>query len=345
MSVAVGNDQQPAAVAATAEATALPVADVGGGRSGLARLASYGVLVTFAVVFVGFAVVIPDVFLTGRNMANIINSAAVPALIAVGLTVPLIIGDFDLSVGSGASLGGALTVVLMASHGWSHAAAVIAAIAVALLVGLANGLVIAVLGASSFIITLAMGSVLTGVEFLLTKQQTIVLGIPKSFTEFGTASVGEIQLPVLVTLAITAALALGLSQTAVGRYVRAAGANRTASELLGLPVRRLRVAALVVSAICAALAGVFIVSVSGNSFPNAGAPHLLPAFAAAFLGSTLFPSRQFSLIGAWAAAWLLEMVATGLVELNLDAWTIDVFNGLVLMVAIVAALQGRRSTR
>jgi ribose transport system permease protein len=345
MSATVSNDQHSAAVVASADRSVHATTSTAeaGRPSGLARLGSYGVLLTFAVVFAAFAVAIPDVFLTGRNMSNIVNSAAVPALIAVGLTVPLIIGDFDLSVGSGASLAGAMTVVLMANHGSSPPVAVIAALLAAVAVGAINGVIIAVLGASSFIITLAMGSVLTGVEFLLTNQQTIVLGIPKSFTEFGTASIGGVQIPVLITLAIAVVLALGLSQTAVGRYVRAAGANRTASEFLGLPVRRLRVAALVVSAVCAALAGVFIVSVSGNSFPNAGAPHLLPAFAAAFLGSTLFPSRQFSLMGAWAAAWLLEMVATGLVELNLDAWTIDVFNGLVLMVAIVAALHGRRS--
>ncbi len=311
-----------------------------------ARLfASYGVLLTFAAVFAFFAIDIPGVFLTGRNMANILNSASVTALLAVGLTVPLIIGDFDLSVGAGASLGGALTVVLMASHGWSPAAAILAALGVALLVGVLNGVVIAVLGASSFIITLAMGSVLTGVEHLLTGQQTIVIGIPQSFVSLGTSSIAGIQVPVFVTLVIALLLAFALGQTPFGRYVRAVGANSTASHFLGLPVTRLRVAALAISATCASLAGIFIVSVAGNSFPNAGAPHLLPAFAAAFLGSTLFPSRRFSLVGAWISAWLLEMVATGLVELNLASWTIDVFNGLVLMIAIVAALHGRRLAR
>ncbi|WCB93409.1 L-arabinose transport system permease protein AraH [Baekduia alba] len=343
MSASVTTDQHAAALGAAADPGA--PAPRGARLGHLAALSRYGVLLTFALVFVGFAIAIPDVFLTGRNMSNIINSAAVPALLAVGLTVPLVIGDFDLSVGSGASLGGALTVVLMASHGWSPVAAVAAALVVAAAVGALNGTIVAVLGASSFIITLAMGSVLTGVEFLLTKQQTIVVGIPQGFTDVGTASVGGVQVPVLITLGVAVVLATVLGQTPFGRYVRAAGANRTAAELLGLPVRRLRVGALMVSAVCAGLAGVFIVSVAGNSFPNAGASQLLPAFAAAFLGSTLLPSRQFSLLGAWASAWLLEMVATGLVELNLDAWTIDVFNGLVLIVAIVAALHGRRSAR
>lgn len=309
---------------------------------GAALAASYGVLITFAAVFVFFSIAKPGVFFSGQNMANILNSAAIPALIAVGLTVPLIVGDFDLSVGSAASLGGALTIVLMAQHGAPPLIAVLAALGVGLLVGVINGVVIAVQGASSFIITLAMGSVLTGMEYLLTDQQTIVLGIPESFTDFGTSGVGGVQTPVFVTLGIALALAFALGHTPFGRYVRAVGANRTSATFLGLPVRRLRVTALVISAVCAVLAGVFIVSVAGNSFPNAGAPHLLPAFAAAFLGSTLLPSRQFSLIGAWIAAWLLEMVATGLVMLNLQSWTINVFNGVVLIVAIVAALHGRR---
>lgn len=311
-------------------------------RANVGALSSYGVLLTFAAVFAFFAIDMPSVFLTGRNMADILDTAAVPALIAVGLTIPLVIGDFDLSVGSAASLAGALTIVVMAKHGWAPVPAAIVALCVGLLVGLLNGLIIAVLGASSFIITLAMGSVLTGVEFLLTNQQTIIIGIPKSFVDFGTAAVGGVQVPVFIVLGIAIILAFALSQTPFGRYVRAVGANRSAATFLGLPVRRLRVSALVISGVCAALAGVFIVSVAGNSFPNAGEPNLLPAFAAAFLGSTLFPSRRFSLIGTWAAAWLLEMVATGLVELNLASWTIYVFNGLVLMIAIVAALHGRR---
>jgi ribose transport system permease protein len=308
------------------------------------RFSRYGVLVTFAVVFAFFAVDVPGTFLTGQNLANITNAAAVDGLLAVGITVPLVIGDFDLSVGSGASLGGALAIVLMANHGWAPLPAVATALALGLAVGVANGLVIGVLGASSFIITLAMGSVLTGIEFLLTKQQTIIIGIPQSFVSFGSHTIVGVELPVYITVALTVVLALAMSQTPAGRYVRAVGSNQAASRLLGLPVTRLRIAGLVISAGCAALAGVFIVATAGNSFPNAGEPHLLPAFAAAFLGSTLFPSRQFSLVGSWISAWLLGMVATGLVELNLQSWTIDVFDGLVLIVAIVTAIQvrGRR---
>jgi ribose transport system permease protein len=311
-------------------------------RLGTGVVGGYAVLLTFAAVFLFFALDIPGVFLTGRNMANISNAAAVDGLLAVGITLPLIVRDFDLSVGSGASLSGALAIVLMSQHGWAPLPAVGAALLLAVAVGLANGVLIAGFGASSFIITLAMGSVLVGIEFLLTSQETIILGIPPSFVEFGTNSIGGIQVPAFITIGISLCLAFLVAQTPIGRYVRAVGANPEAARFLGLPVVRLRIAALVASALCAALAGIFIVSVAGNSFPNAGEPHLLPAFAAAFLGSTLFPSRQFSLIGSLISAWLLEMVATGLVELNLESWTIDVFNGLVLMVAIVAALRGRR---
>jgi ribose transport system permease protein len=305
------------------------------------RLGRYGVLLTFAAVFAFFAIDIPSTFLTGQNLADITNSAAVDALLAVGITVPLIIGDFDLSVGSGASLGGALAIVLMSSHTWAPIPAVAVALALGLTVGLISGVVIGMLGASSFIITLAMGSVLTGIEFLFTKQQTIVVGIPQSFVSFGTDTAAGLEIPVYLTVAIALGIAFCISQTPAGRYVRAVGANQTASRLLGLPVTRLRIVGLMLSAGCAALAGIFIVATAGNSFPNAGEPHLLPAFAAAFLGSTLFPSRRFSLIGSCISAWLLGMVATGLVELNLQSWTIDVFDGLVLIVAIVTAMQVR----
>jgi ribose transport system permease protein len=86
-------------------------------------------------------------------------------------------------------------------------------------------------------------------------------------------------------------------------------------------------------------------AISGNYSPSQGAAYLLPAFAAAFLGSALFPARRFSVVGAAAAALLLQMVATGLVLLQLEAWTINVFNGVVLAAAILMARRARGSRR
>jgi len=322
-------------------------------RRGIGRLrvvrgdlaATWGVLLTFALVFVFFSLDIPGVFFQAANLASISNAALIDALIAAGLTVPLVMGDFDLSVGGMASLSSALCVVLMALHGWSTGTAIVVALLVAVAIGVLNGILVAVLNASAFIITLAMGSVLTGIEFLLTKQQTVNTGLPTSFTDIGSASVAQVIAPVFVVAVIVAVVGLVMSHTVAGREVYAVGANREAARLAGVQVVRRRLIGFTVSAGLAGLAGIFISATLGDSSPSSGAPYLLPAFAAAFLGSVLFPSRRFSVVGAAIAAWLLQMVATGLVEENLEAWTINVFNGAVLILAVLTALKTRRFAR
>ena len=99
----------------------------------------------------------------------------------------------------------------------------------------------------------------------------------------------------------------------------------------------MKIICMCISAVMASLAGMCISATSGNSYPSAGAPYLLPAFAAAFLGATLFASRRFTPLGSVIAALLLQGVSTGLVVMNYDSWTIYAFNGLVLILAITAA--------
>jgi ribose transport system permease protein len=323
----------------TAVATDVELPSPASGQAARATrtLTSFGVVGTFAVCFALFAVLKSSAFLSGGNMADISNTAAVNALIAAGVTVPLIMGDFDLSIGSAASLGSALMIVLTASDGWPVWGALLFVLGVAVSIGLVNGVVVARLKASSFIATLAMASVLTGIEYLLTDQRTIVENVPAGFTDFGGVAVGGLIYPVFLVVALLAVIGTLLSQTALGRQIQAIGSNADAARIVGLRVTRIRTIGFVVSSLCAVTAGLMIAAVAGNSFPDAGQSHLLPAFAAAFLGGTLFPSRRFSAVGAGIAAWLLEMIATGLVQLNLDSWTINVFNGVVLLAAILTA--------
>ena len=317
--------------------TLIPGQRAGGAARVGPTLMTFGVLATFVICFAVFAIAESSVFLTGSNMAGIANVAAIDALIAVGVTVPLIMRDFDLSVAAAASLGSALVVVLISENAWNLWAAITVVLMIGALIGLVNGVIVARLGASSFIATLAMGSVLTGVQYLLTDQKTVVGNLPLAFTDLGGVLAVGLVVPVFAAVAVAGVVAVALTQTAFGRYVHAIGSNPEAAAIVGLRVTRVRILGFVVAGMCAVLAGVFISTVSGNSFPDAGQSHLLPAFAAAFLGATLFPSRRFSALGAAGAAWLLQMIATGLVDLNLASWTINVFNGVVLIAAILTA--------
>jgi ribose transport system permease protein len=308
-------------------------------------LASYGVLITFALVFLTFSVLRPDTFPTSSNMASILSFAVIQAAVAVGLTIPLIMNDFDLSVSSSASLGGAIVVVLTAMHDVPTPVAIALALAAGALIGVLNGVLIAVFDASSLIITLATGSVLTGAEYLMTGQKAIFTDVPESFTTLGSTSVQGVTLPVFFIALVVALLWMLTTKTTFGRYIYAVGANPDAARIVGLPVKWLRILGLVGSGMLAVTAGIVMSAIAGSYSPNQGSAYLLPAFAAAFLGSALFPARRFSVVGAAVAALLLQMVATGLVLLQLEAWTINVFNGVVLAAAILMARRARGSRR
>lgn len=304
-------------------------------------LSVYAVLFTFVVIFAFFSIERPTVFPTWDNTVAILNASSVTMLIAAGLTPALIVNDFDLSVASMASLGSALVVVLTAQHGLSTPLAILLVLLVAMIVGCINGALVVIHEGSSFILTLAVGSALTGLEFLLTGQKTIFTGIPHSLTDLGAQGIQSIVLPVLIAAVLAIALSAAVATTIFGRQLYAVGANARAANVIGIRVARVKVTCMCISALLAALAGIFISATTSNSYPSAGAPYLLPAFAAAFLGSTLFASRRFTPLGSALAAILLQAVSTGLVEMNYSSWTINAFDGLVLILAVTAAKSRR----
>jgi ribose transport system permease protein len=283
---------------------------------------------TFLVAFLVFGAAKPDAFLTWATGSSIFNTAAVAAVMALAVTMPLIMNDFDLSVGPVASLGNVLVVVLMVNQGMAPWLAIVLTVLAGAGVGLVNGFLVAGLGGNAFIITLGVGSAVVGLGFLLSGQETISAGIPEGFASIGTTQVGHLVLPVFIAAAITVLLWVVTTQAPVGRYFYAVGSNTSAARLVGLRVTALRVGGFVLSGILASVAGIFIAALSASTYPNAGDE---------FLGSALLASRRFSIVGAGISAVLLQMVATGLVTLNLETWVINVFNGVVLVAAILTA--------
>ena len=313
-----------------------------GGLGWLAIAGQFGVLITFGIVLIVFSLLRPDTFPTLENARIILNTAAVPMIVAIGLTVTLVMNDFDLSIGGMIGLAGGLAVVLMAEHGVSPVLAVPIVLVAGIGVGLMNGVAIAYLGASSFIITLAMASVLTGAEFSATGQHTIFVGIPASFVGLGQDDWQGLRIPFIAALVLTALLWFLLEATVLGRYMYAIGGSPETARLAGGNVRATRTIGFIISALAATIGGMFLAASSSASYPQAGTPFLLPAFAGAFLGSTVFRKPQFSVVGSVVAVVLLEMVAVGLIQLNQPRWAINVMNGIVLIVAVLFSGIGRR---
>lgn len=318
------------------------------GRSGRDRLnnflARYGVLVAFVVVVIVFSIAKPDTFPTWENVKNILTAAAPALIIAGGLTVPLVMQDFDLSFGAMASLAGGAAVVLMAKEDMSWVVAILAALALGLAAGTLNGFLISYLGGSSFIITLAMGTVLTGVEFAVTSQDTIFSGVDPSYTQIAQNTILGLSNQVWIAAILALGIWVLLDMSEAGRYMYAIGGNPEAARLSGISTRRLRLMGFVIVAVMAAIAGILLTGNSASYSPSFGVSFLLPAFAAAFLGSAVLRPGEFNIPGTVIGVLFLGVIQTGLTQLNLEAYVINLVQGGILIFAVLLSRLGQRTT-
>jgi ribose transport system permease protein len=315
-----------------------------------ARLAAtilprYGVLIAFVVVIIVFSIAKPDIFPTWTNAKTILTESAPALILAVGLTVVLAMQDFDLSIGATVGLAGGVAVALMAKHAWGWPIALLMALGFGVAVGLLNGYLIAFLGGPSFIITLAIGTVLTGIEYAFTNQATVFSGVAQGYVNIAAKSY-FLGLSNQIWIAVVVALVLWvlLDRTEVGRYMYAIGGNPEAARLSGIRTRALRLLGFVIVGVSAAIVGIILTSQGGSYTPNAGAPYLLPAYAAAFLGAACFKPGEFNVPGTVVGVLFLGTISTGLTILNLQTYLINLVQGGILVAAVLLGRLGQRVT-
>lgn len=308
-------------------------------------LQGYGLVIALFLAIALFSVLRPDAFFSWTNARAILTLAAPLTIAALGLTAALVMNEIDLSVGSMIGLGGAFAVCLMSFWSVPWVFAIIAALVLALIVGLATGLMVTLAGANSLIITLGMATLLTGIEFSLTDQRTIYSGIDAGYVALGQSMFLGLNLQVWIAGAIALAMWVLLERSEAGRYMYATGSNREASFLAGLPVAWLRVTGFVLVAVLGTVAGILLTAQSASAFSNAGQPYLLPAFAAAFLGSTISSDGRFTVAGTVIAVLFIGVIQTGLTMLQLTTGAISVAQGGLLIMAVLLSRFGRRLRR
>jgi ribose transport system permease protein len=303
----------------------------------------YGLLIALIIAVAGFSLARPSSFWTTGNLQDILTQSSAPAILAIGLTMVLVVGDFDLSIGSTLGLGGGAAVAMMSLHGTDWEVGVIVALAIGLVAGLINGVLIAYLKMSSFIVTLAMGTILLGVNFLVAGNQTLFANIAPVYLDFGRLqTVGNINVQVFIALGVAMVAWVALERTEAGRYMYAVGGNSNAARLSGLAVQRYRLAGFVLAAIAAVIAGILVTAQGGAAIPDAGASYLLPAYAAAFLGTAGFSEGAFNVAGTVVGVIFLSVIAAGLTMFGISTGWIDIVQGAILVFAIMVSDIGRR---
>jgi ribose transport system permease protein len=311
----------------------------------LVLLSKYGTIASLLVFVLLFSALRPQVFPTSLNFFNVLNQVSILGIIALGLTIPLVQGLFDLSIGAMATLGGFLVCYVLANKTIGSVFLAIGVVLIlALFIGAMNGVIVSYAGISAFIATLATGSIMTGAVLGISKSQTVLSGIPPSFLTLGQGKLGPIPFPVLIMAAVAIILWVFLTFTQVGRNMYAIGGNAEAARLSGIAVKRYPLLALGISAACAALAGMVVSANLGVGRPQGvGETYLLDAFAAAFIGAATLRPGRFHIFGTVVGVLLIGVINNGLSILGVETFWQYVVRGMLLLVAVFGA--GLLSTR
>jgi ribose transport system permease protein len=300
---------------------------------------------SFFLLILFFILERPDTYPTSSNIQNLINGMPVLAMMAIAVTVVLVLGEFDLSVPNVAALTALIASILATQSSLGIIIAVILGLLVATGAGSVNGLAVGYGRAQAFVVTLAVGSIAAGFELLV--QTKINLGqtaigvesLPTSFQKLSNSHIFGFELSVYVLLVIALIVGLAIVHTPWGRHVQAIGGNVTAARLAGVPVRRTKVTAFVLTGLLGGVAGVLFAARNGY-FANALPPFLLPAYAAAFFGAAGVGRRGFSVPATLFGALYLSVLANGLTVMNEPLWVTSVVQGVVLFIAVLMARGG-----
>jgi ribose transport system permease protein len=312
-------------------------------------LRRYGTLIGCAIILLIFWVALPDTFMTARNWLNITEQVSMLTVVAAGMTIVMVMGDFDLSVGSMASLSGIVAAVLF-TFGYPMWEALGAALLAGFIGGLINGALVSFIGILPFVATLATLTIYSGAAFVASGGRTISgRAIPDAFGDFaregislGAATIPNLTIVAVITVAIVWVL---LEQTTFGRRLYAIGGNIEAAHLSGVPVRRLKLVAFALTGFCAALAGLLYASRVASANPTEGSGLMLNAIAAVFLGMTMAEHGEPRVLATVVGVLILGVLDNGLTQMSVDSYVRQILVGIIIVIAVSASSISKSARR
>ncbi|QPV62826.1 ABC transporter permease [Halosimplex litoreum] len=286
--------------------------------------------------FVAFAFLLPESFFTSGNIRFLLLSSAALGMLALGESICLLSGHFDLSVGSIAGFSAMITGLFMTQ--WFPGAPGIVGIAVILLVGgtigLLNGVSVAYLGVNPFLQTLAFFIIFRGATIAASTYP--ITELPESYLFVGGGDiVSGVPFAVLILFAAFALVGFVLKYQPFGLSIYAVGGNEQASREAGINTKRVILSVYVLSGIFSGLAGLLFTGFLGAATPSLGENQMFPAFAAAIIGGISIFGGRGNILGALGGVLLLGTIEAGLVMLQVQPTLIRMTNGVILLVAIL----------
>lgn len=308
----------------------------------LATLAKkYGTLLAFVVICAYFSIA-TDVFLTPSNILTVLRQISMLSILGAGLTVVMITGRIDLSIGFGASILGVMAAALMVDFGMPIWLAAVLTLLGGVLIGLLNGFFVAYVGIPDFICTLATGYLISGLNQAYTKGHPIS-GLPDGFKIFGNTNWFGIPSMIFIMAFWLLIIWVVLSKTRFGRHTYAIGGNKEAALMSGVDVKFNSMLGFVFCGIGMALTALVMTSRMGSAHVTAGDAYQLQAIATVYLGATAFKEGEPNLLGTVLGALILGVLKNGMTLMNIPYYYQDIAQGLVILIAVaITSLQRAR---
>lgn len=290
----------------------------------------YGLFVTFGAIFLAMMIFSPN-FRNPQNLMNLLQQNAVNGIIACGMTLMMISGGFDLSVGANAALSGMVAAAIFLR--FNIPVGMVGGLLASAFIGLVNGLLIAKVGINPFVTTLGTQIITRGLLFVSTNAKPIY-GLPFSYMVVGLGKIGPFPVATSLFVIVAVITHILLKHTPFGQYVLSVGGNEEATRLSGINVAKVKVGVFTLGGALAGLGGLILLGQTITGHPNAAQGYELNAIASVVVGGTSLTGGQGTITGTVLGVLLMGMIANALNLLNVSPYWQPAVTGLIILIAV-----------
>lgn len=296
-------------------------------------LTDYGLYIGLGLIALIFSLLSPH-FLSVRNIMNIVRQSSIIGVIAVGMTFVILMGDFDLSVGSLVALSGVMVAILHVEMDYSPVLSVILTVTAVTMLGFLTGTLVVKFHVPAFVATLGMMSSARGLALIISEGYPIS-GFDPSLRTVGAGMVGPLPTPVIIFISLVGITYIILRETKFGRLIYGIGGNLEAVKLSGINVDKYKIIVFGISALSAALSGIILAARVNSGQPTAGMGYELDVISAVVIGGTSLQGGKGGIIGTFFGALLIGVLRNGFNLLGIPPFYQQLVQGIVIVAAVM----------
>lgn len=302
----------------------------------------YAVVIAWISLAIIYSILLPDTFPTWMNIRTMLGSQAVQVVVALAILVPIIAGDYDMSVAATMTLSNMVVASTNVILGQPIGVSIILGILVGIVIGAINGFIVTEFDINPFIVTMGTQTLVAGICLLINQQSIMgISDILKDLVYVG--RIAGISYSFFYAIVLCLILYYVFDHTAAGKRTLIVGSSINVAKLSGINVKKVRLLCFIASGMISGIAGVMYTGILGGGHPTSGLSYLMPAFAAVFLGSTCIKIGRFNSIGCIIAVYFLTTGTNGLSLMGVKAYIQNIFYGVALVASVLFAVLARRA--